>query len=335
MTQSKPTAVLVCPGRGGYNKPELGSILRQHHAESKLINAWDKRREHVGAATVTALDRAEKFDFKWHLHAENAAALIYAAGFLDFKSIQDDYDIVAITGNSMGWYTALSCAGVWDPIQAMDIVTDMARNTADAQGAQLIYPVVDNNWQASPAYGQSIDAVLEKYSGKLFKSIDYGGYILLSGTTDAINAAADQLPRIDERFPLILPGHAAFHSPLMRTAVERALAHWSTDYFMQPQLPLIDGRGHIWQPPTVDLAALRDYTFNHQVAETYHFTTALKVTLREFAPDKLLLLGPGNSLGGAVGQTLAMMEWRSINDKNSFTQTQEQIAPPVISLGLK
>ena len=72
---------------------------------------------------------------------------------------------------------------------------------------------------------------------------------------------------------------------------------------------------------------MRDYTFHHQVAETYDFTRALQVSINEFAPDNIVLLGPGNSLGGATGQTLAAMGWRGINDKDSFTREQEQDAP--------
>lgn len=334
MSQKKPTAIVVCPGRGGYNKPELGSITAKHGKQKQWLNSWDDRRRNLSAETITALDQAQKFDFKRHLQAENSAALIYAAGFLDFQSITADYTIVAVTGNSMGWYTALSCAGVWDPLQAMDIVTDMARNTADAQGAQLIFPLTDANWQLKPEFEDAIRRTLDALGDELFESIHYGGYILLSGTEQAIKKAAASLPSVDDRFPLVLPGHAAFHSPLMKPATERALANWSVEHFQVPTLPLIDGRGSIWEPPAVELTALRDYTFNHQVAQTYDFTRALSVALREFAPDKLILLGPGNSLGGAVGQTLAMINWHQITDKNSFVEQQEGDNPPVISLGL-
>ena len=110
----------------------------------------------------------------------------------------------------MGWYTALSCAGVWDPVNAMDIVTDMARNTADAQGAQLIFPLTDANWKPQPEFQAAITEMLNELRNELFESIYYGGYILLSGTERAIKQVAGKLPKVDDRFPLILPGHAAF-----------------------------------------------------------------------------------------------------------------------------
>lgn len=38
-------------------------------------------------------------------------------------------------------------------------------------------------------------------------------------------------------------------------------------------------------------------TMGHQLTGAYGFTTAIKLTVREFAPDKLIILGPGTTLG--------------------------------------
>ncbi|MDV6316358.1 malonyl CoA-ACP transacylase [Idiomarina sp. HP20-50] len=332
----KQTAVIVCPGRGGYNKPELGSISHRHlPQQNRLISSLDKVRENEGLLSVSELDQKSKFDRRLHLKPENSAALIFAAGYADFKTVNpEEYEIVAVTGNSMGWYTALACAGVWKADNAMSIVTDMAKRTAEAEGAQLIYPVMNEQWQPDKTREQAVSQLLMKHAGELFLSIRYGGYVLLAGTENAINAASKALEPVDDRFPMILPGHAAFHSPLMKAASEQALAVWNSHYFRQPELPLIDGRGVIWEPPGCDLNALQNYTFGHQVTEYYDYTKAITVALREFAPDKLLLLGPGNSLGGATGQSLVAANWRNLSNKDDFVHRQESEKAPVISLGL-
>lgn len=332
----KQTAVVVCPGRGGYNKPELGSIGRRHlPQQAQLINSFDNVRQRLGHATVSELDGEPTFKHKLHVSPENSAALIYAAGYADYSAIDTNkYDIVAITGNSMGWYTALSCAGVWQPDTAMEVVTDMALRTAKADGAQLIYPVMNSQWQPDTDKQSAVDALLRQYPGELFLSIRYGGYALLAGTTEAIRKASKALTPIDDRFPMILPGHAAFHSPLMAEASDGALQHWSANTFAQPRIPLVDGRGVIWEPGAANKHSLKQYTLGHQVTECYDFSQALCVALREFAPDKLLLLGPGNSLGGATGQALVAMDWQGINSKNAFSAAQEGENAPVLSLGL-
>ena len=65
------------------------------------------------------------------------------------------------------------------------------------------------------------------------------------------------------------------------------------------QIPLIDGRGKIWSPYSSGPADIMHYTLNHQVQKTFDFTSSVTVALKEYAPDNLLLLGPGNSLGGS------------------------------------
>ena len=106
-------AVLICPGRGTYNATELGYVTR--HADANLLTPFDAIRRANGQETLTALDTAEKFDPKRHTTGENASPLIFAAGLGDLHAIdRDKIELVAVTGNSMGWYTALACAGGTD-----------------------------------------------------------------------------------------------------------------------------------------------------------------------------------------------------------------------------
>jgi hypothetical protein len=79
--------------------------------------------------------------------------------------------------------------------------------------------------------------------------------------------------------------------------------------------------------------ALRDYTLGHQVTETYNFTKAIEVSLKEFAPDKLIILGPGATLGGAIGHCLVQNQWLDMSTKADFIQRQKA-EPFVLSMGM-
>jgi hypothetical protein len=92
---------------------------------------------------------------------------------------------------------------------------------------------------------------------------------------------------------------------------------------------LIDGRGHVWYPQMIDISALHDYTLGYQVTKPYDFSRAIANGLKEFAPDVLIVLGPGNTLGGAVAQCLIQNEWKRITDKNSFVSQQATGNRPV------
>ena len=60
---------------------------------------------------------------------------------------------------------------------------------------------------------------------------------------------------------------------------------------------------------------------------------SISTALKEFSPDKLILLGPGNSLGGATAQIIIKNNWNFIESKKSFLLNQE-MDPFLISMGI-
>jgi acyl transferase domain-containing protein len=140
------------------------------------------------------------------------------------------------------------------------------------------------------------------------------------------------LPEVDGRFPARLPRHSAFHTPLLAPISKLAEKLLAVDQFVSPELPLIDGRGEIWQPGS-DPAALRDYTLGHQVQQTYDFTRAITVGVREFAPERIIVLGPGPAMGAPVLQTLMALEYRGLATRQSWQQRQ-QTDPLVLAMGI-
>ena len=129
-------------------------------------------------------------------------------------------------------------------------------------------------------------------------------------------------------FVLRLLGNSAFHSDLMDSVVERARAQLGDLGLRAPTVPLIDGRGVQWRPLTAGADDLRDYTLATQVTETFDFTAAVRVALREYAPERLVLLGPGESLGSAVAQVLIAERWQGIDSREAFLA--RQAAEPVV-----
>ena len=78
---------------------------------------------------------------------------------------------------------------------------------------------------------------------------------------------------------------------------------------------------------------LWNYTLGHQVCESYNFSKSLSVAIKEFAPDKIVLLGPGNTLGGPIGQIICQLKWRNISSKDDFSRKQKD-NPFLISMGI-
>lgn len=325
----KPTALVLCPGRGTYQKAEFGCLRPFYHSET--LSLIDKKRQALNLPTVSELDGAERYLPALHQQPANNAALIYAAGLSQFAAInRNDYELVAVSGNSMGWYTALSCAGVWDPGLGTEVVSTMAQLTAGAAGKQFIYPLLDADWRLDPEKQANVAAQLQQQAPDLYRSIQYGGYAVLAGTDQAVSNAMAALPTLDERFPLLLQGHAAFHSPLMQQASLAALSKFQPEHWQQPNLPLIDGAGRIWPAGHNNMNELQQYTFGTQVSSCYNFTLAVQLAVKEFAPDQIILLGPGQNLGGAVAQSLIEIGWRGLRSKQDFVDLQQSATPFLI-----
>lgn len=338
MPQSKQRVVVVCPGRGTYNATEWG-YLRDHHAgKRELLGAFDHYRRERGQPTLTELDSELAYSLKVHSRGDHASGLIYACAYADFLDIdRDRFEVVAVTGNSMGWYIGLAVAGALDAQQGLHLVNTMGGLMQERLiGGQLIMPWVDEDWRPDWDRRARYLALAEKIRGRgdgqSYLSIDLGGMLVFGGDAAGLTALNKQLPKID-RFPMRLLNHAAFHTPLQAPVRETARQQLEPILFGPPAVPLIDGRGHVWSPWSTDREALWDYTLGHQLVRPYDFTTALRVAVREFAPDKLIILGPGTTLGGAVAQSLILSRWQDLDSKTGFKKRQAD-DPFVLSMGM-
>lgn len=336
----KQTAVVICPGRGVYNKPELGYLGRHHAKLAPLFARFDEERIKLGQETLAALDGAASFSISTHTRGDNASGLIYAATLGDFLAIdRDKIEIVAVTGNSMGWYSTLACGGALSPEDGFKVVNTMGTLMQESLiGGQLIYPFTAEDWKRAPERKAELLALVasigERPGHTLTLSIDLGGMLVLAGDEAGLSAFQAAVPVAQERFPMRLSNHAAFHSSLQDPVAEKGRSRLPAGLFGQPAIPMVDGRGAIWWPGAVDTEALWRYTLDHQVVETYDFTQAIRVAAREFAPDLFIVPGPGTTLGGAVAQSLIQANWLGLSSKADF-QVRQAEKPLLVAMGLE
>lgn len=323
------TAVVICPGRGTYNKPELGYLHRHHADRMELFREFDAIRGETAQEGVTALDGAARFSISRYSRGDVASPLIYAASLADAQSLAEDIEVVAVTGNSMGWYIALAAAGALSPENGFRVVNTMGTLMQEQLiGGQLVYPFTGADWANDPARKAELLAEVARIDAQeghaLALSIDLGGMLVLAGNEAGLKAFEAKQPLAQDRFPLRLANHAAFHTSLQEPVAAEGRAHLPQNLFAQPRTPLIDGRGKIWWPGATDTRRLREYTLGHQVTEAYDFTRAVQTAAREFAPDLFIVTGPGATLGGAVAQSLVLGQWKGMTDKSGFQALQDR-----------
>ncbi len=340
VSQKKEQALVICPGRGTYNKEELGYLRRYHSDKPALIEAIDHYRRRQQQTPVSALDGQDAYVLREHSRGDNASPLIWACAYADFLSInRERFEIAAITGNSMGWYIALGAGGGLSEENALHVINSMGtRMQASLLGGQLIYPLVDEQWQAIPGRRTHLMEIMAGINAQpactLAVSIELGGMLVFGGNEAGLKRLAEQLPPEQGRFPMRLYNHAAFHTELQRPISDAALQALDPGLFQHPAIPLIDGRGQAWTPYATDPAALHRYTLDHQVCACYDFTRAVQVAVREYAPDRIIILGPGTTLGGAVAQSLIGIGWKGWHCKEDFIQAQKR-DPYILSLGME
>jgi len=329
----KKSALVVCPGRGTYNAAELGYFKTHHSDKSDFIEMIDDLRRDSGQVPISELDGADRFSPSLHGRGDNASLLIYACAISDFMSINKDlYDVIGVTGNSMGWYLALAAGGALTHEDGAKLVNKMGGiMTEHGRGGQVVFSGVNDEWQSDSLKRAAIERVLEHPD--IYTSIHLGGMTILAAGEAGLKHALSTLPK-DARFPFQIRGHAAFHSPLLSQCRSLAQDALNADMFTTPTVPLIDGVGNVWSPHSTDIDALYDYTLGRQIDETFNFSKAVEVGVKEFAPDVIIVLGPGTTLGAPVAQTLIAQNWQGLSSKSEFKARQES-APYVLSMGIE
>ena len=332
----KQSAVVIFPGRGTYGKEELGYLSRHHGDKAEFIAGVDAWRESQGRAPVSALDGTARYSAAKHASSVNASAIIYTCALADFADIdRERYEIAAVCGNSLGWYLTLAAGGALSPANAIRLVDTMGALMEDrGVGGQLVYPFVDEDWRASRAREKAIGEALHdgRAAGAAHLSIRLGGMAVLAGDDAGMAAMEKTLPQAEGRYPFRLARHAAFHTPLLRHVSAAALDALPAGLFTAPDVAMIDGRGKVWSPHGSDAAALHQYTLGAQITETYDFSKSVEVAVKEFAPDRLILVGPGASLGAPIAQELIRHRWLGLTSKADFMARQKE-EPFLLAMG--
>jgi acyl transferase domain-containing protein len=322
---------LLCPGRGAYARDELGFLGRTlvPGPVQDALAAADAQRVAAGRPAIRELDGAEKFRPGLHLDGENAAALIYFSTIAHSERLRERYEIAAVAGNSLGWYTALPVSGALDPHSGWRLVATMAALQKQVAGGQVLTTTVGDDWRTDQALAAAVPQALASLQSRgdgffCGPSIHLGGHEVLAGTDAAVQELLSLLPKVkvgEREFPFRLAGHGPFHTQLCEATSAQAAELLADLPVREPDCHLIDGFGNVHSPWSADPRELLHYTTHAQVLETFDFSACVRTAMREFQPDVLLCAGPGSSLRAPVGHCVLREGWRGLRDKAALFQS--------------
>lgn len=333
-------ALVVCPGRGSYDRTSLRSLQDRSPAARAVVAAADEVRTAAGRPPITALD-ALPWRTADHVAGEHASLLTATCSLADLADLdRDRYEVVGLCGNSMGWYTALGAADGLPMHDAMHLIETMgAWQAGNVRGGQLLYPVADDDWRPDPARLAAIEAAIASARAAghgAWWSIRLGGHAVLGADDAGLKHLLAHLPKIEggpRTFPLQLPLHSAFHTPLLAATRDRAIAELSDLDWRPPAIPLTDGRGYTFRPFSADPLALCAYTLDHQVVETFDLEASVTSALAHCAPDVVIALGPGNPLGGPLARIIVQSGYFALRSRSAF-EARQATDPVLLSFGL-
>ena len=337
MTDQRPRSVFVCPGSDAYGPSWLGSLPEDHPA----VAAADAVRVEYGLEPMLDLDRAGQLEPPRHLRPANAAALTFMVTLLDAERAAEDHRLVAVVSAGSGWPSALAVAGALPFEDAFRLAQEIALLREEAltatRGGQVIYPLLDADWAPSADLRAAVaDALTDGGQHPAFASVELGGFAVLAGDEPAVTRLLEQLPAVTlagRQFPLRLAMQGPDHTPLAEGVAEAAADRLAGLRWRAPEATLVDGRGARWTPWSADPAELRDYSLGEQLVAPFRFATALRVALREHAPELVVVAGPRSSLTGIVGQVAVDEGYRGIRSRAAFEAAQRSAAPLVLSMG--
>ena len=325
-------AAIFCPGRGAYTKRARKSLPEDH----PLVTRAEELRKEYGLPSLLELDQARRWESAVQLRPDNVSPLIYVMSMIDAGEAMREYDAVCVGGNSMGWYTALGVAGALSFDDGFRLVQEMALLQMEfTDGGQVLYPLIDEQWRIDPAQVRRVDTALASSDGEAFPSIALGGYAVLAGSEAGVEHLLEALPFVEmgpQFFPMRLAQHGPYHTSLLQGVAAKARRQLERLAFRAPRVTLVDGTGARFTPWSTDAAELMAYTLGKQIVSPFSFTACVRAALREYAPERIVLPGPGNTLGGTIGQILVMEGYRGIRSRDDFERAQEGDTPVVWSM---
>uniref|UniRef100_UPI0040577E5C ACP S-malonyltransferase n=1 Tax=Candidatus Electrothrix sp. TaxID=2170559 RepID=UPI0040577E5C len=282
----------IFPGQGSQS---VGMAKEHFESESDIKKLFLKANDQLGYSLTEIMFEGPTDKLMQTKYTQPA---IFLHSVALFNQIDEKPDAVA--GHSLGEFSALVASGVIDFETALDLV-DLRGNLMQEAGE--VHP-----GSMAAIIGMDdddVDSICEEATEEIQKPVVAANYncpgqLVISGDVDAVKKAVDLAKDKGCRLAKILPVSGAFHSPLMKPALEGLQKRLEEISFNDPECPLYS---NATAKPTKDASVVKENLIA-QLTSPVRWTQTL-LNMEKNGITDFVEIGPGKVLQGLVKRTLS------------------------------
>ena len=284
----------VFPGQGSQTVG-MGRDLYDNVPAAKAV--FDEADKALGFSLTGLIFNGPEEDLRQTINAQPALVTAAIACLEAARALAGDKlpAPAFLAGHSLGEYTALAVAGVFDFPTAVKLARERGRLMHEA--------------------GQKVPGAmaavlnLDEAAGVVMANINSPGQIVISGEASAITKASALANEAGAKRVVPLQVSGAFHSPLMKPAVEGMRQYLEATTFKDPSVPVIANCTALplMEGQEVKKELLAQLTSPVQWQKTVEYMAANGV-------DTIIEIGPGKVLTGLVGRIDKNLKTINLND---------------------
>lgn len=304
---------VVFPGQGA-QRPGMG---RELYERSPAAQKVFEIASHFAGRSFTEL--CFNTDEETLKRTENAQPALLVACYAAWEALREavpEFKPDFVAGHSVGEYPALAASGVWTFEESLHWVEQRAKAMH-----KLAYQVPGTMAAVIGLTGEQVEAVCEQVqqeAGEVVMPTNYNApnQIVISGTINAVQAAAERLKAAGARriVPLMVAG--AFHSSLMQPAADLMTEAYREANFQKPVYPFFS---------TIEVRVLDDpeelrMVMGQQIARPVRWQQSVEA-MHALGVDTFIELGVGDVLSGLIKRILPDTRTLHVVDSKTLDET--------------
>ncbi|MDJ0509959.1 MAG: ACP S-malonyltransferase [Crocosphaera sp.] len=207
-----------------------------------------------------------------------------------------------VAGHSLGEYSALYAAGVFDFATGLTLVKRRAELMSEAAGGKMVALMKFDRSQLETAIATIPDVVLANDNSEQ--------QVVISGTPEAVAQLCSQ---VKSKRAIELKVSGAFHSPMMATAAQQFQVLLEETHFNEAKMAVLS---NVDPTPSTSATTLKDRLIKQMTGSVRW--QEIMLALPEEKITHVLEVGPGKVLAGLIKRACPAVEVSNVRSLEDF-----------------